>query len=66
MRAYALILTLPFLAGCAADGNFASSRQVIEDIGGQKIVLDNGVCIRIDETGEHGQIHRVAPSRCQV
>lgn len=65
MRAFVLLVSLPLLVACAADGDPASPREVISDRGGEKIVLDNGVCIRIDSTGDEDLVTRVAPGICQ-
>lgn len=65
MRAVALIVCLPLLSACTGESDLASPREVISESGGETIILDNGVCIKVEPNGEHTRRTRVAPINCQ-
>ena len=62
MRAFALLLTLTYLAACA-DGQGTSSRQIIRQ-GGETIFLENGVCFLTYETGDEEHTTRIPLENC--
>ena len=66
LRLAVLATALLALGACADLDELVTYPVIIEDLGGQTIALDNGVCVRIDRTREVGLINRVAPSRCGI
>ncbi|MGD1926456.1 MAG: hypothetical protein ACFB03_20065 [Paracoccaceae bacterium] len=65
MRPAALILILA-LSACGGSGPTFQKDTIISDVGGEKIILANGVCIRINEQNEEDEAHIVPRSRCGV
>jgi len=59
-------LPLTILVALTACGGEGSGRQIVSETGGETLVLENGVCIEIDTTGDEDSVHRVNPASCGI
>ena len=59
-----LVLTAMFLSACATGDSRMSEERVVSDLGGERIVWINGVCLIQHSSEEEHLTYIVPDSRC--